>query len=192
MQRRASVEFCWASLRTLPCHSPHPAHPIGISKYPSPIVRPQFCSRLLFITVLLLRIQWLTERRKGELENEERGGWTVMDPHIPTLLVGDKPSTRDGVSSYEMRFATLFLFSCYCPAPPRASRENAACPCKTNVHGRSPDVTIRGELRQAQPTCNELIRPALGSMRMPCRLRLGLRLIHIFLLSSLWRCARNH
>lgn len=124
MQQRASVEFCWASPRAMPCHSAHPTHPIGISKYPSPIVRPQFCSQLLFITVLLLRIQWLiTERRKGELENEERGGWTVMDPHIPTLLVGDKPSTRDGVSSYEMRFATLFLFSCYCPAPPRASLE---------------------------------------------------------------------
>lgn len=176
MQRRASVEFCWASLRTLPCHSPHPAHPIGISKYPSPIVRPQFC----FLCCLSLCCFFVySGKQRGEKENwrmKKGGGWTVMDPHIPTLLVGDKPSTRDGVSSYEMRFATLFLFSCYCPAPPRASRENAACPCKTNVHGRSPDVTIRGELRQAQPTCNELIRPALGSMRMPCRLRLGLRL----------------
>lgn len=54
MQQRASVEFCWASPPAMPCHSPHPAHPIGISEYPSPIVRPQFCSLVLFITVLLL------------------------------------------------------------------------------------------------------------------------------------------
>ncbi|KAL7961894.1 hypothetical protein V8C34DRAFT_272788 [Trichoderma compactum] len=34
MQRRASVEFCWASPRAMPCHSAPPAPPIGISRYP--------------------------------------------------------------------------------------------------------------------------------------------------------------
>ncbi|KAL6835942.1 hypothetical protein J3E69DRAFT_6357 [Trichoderma sp. SZMC 28015] len=37
------LNFVGLLLRAMPCHSPHPAHPIGISKYPSPIVRPQFC-----------------------------------------------------------------------------------------------------------------------------------------------------